>query len=71
MASDDTWSTPLRLRLRDGRIWQGAEFGDGFVCLHHPDEPNICTVAVSLDGLLDDLPPEHELSGVVVERPNS
>ena len=65
------WSTPFRLRLADGRIWHGAEFGDGFVCVHHPEEVNVCTIAVSIDGLLNDLPAEHALYGATVERPTS
>lgn len=63
------WSTPFRLRLRDGRVWQGAEFPNGFVCVHHPDEINVCTIGISLDGLLEELHPEHELFGATVERP--
>ena len=63
------WSTPFQLHLRDGRIWQGAEFIDGFVCVHHPGEVNICTIAVSLDGLLSDQPDGHPLDGATVERP--
>jgi hypothetical protein len=62
---------PFRLRLTDGRVWQGAEFPDGFVCVHHPGEPTICTIAVSLDDLLADLPPMHQAHGAVVERPNT
>lgn len=67
----DGWSRPFCLRLADGRIWQGAEFADGFVCVHHPGEVNICTIAVSIDGLLADLPTEHPMHGAVVERPDT
>ena len=63
------WSTPFQLRLRDGRIWKGAEFPNGFVCVHHPDEINICTIAVNLDGLLNDQPDGHPLHGARIERP--
>jgi hypothetical protein len=65
------WSTPFRLRLTDGRVWQGAEFADGFVCVHHPDEMNICTIAVSVEGLLEDQPDGHPLHGATVERPST
>ncbi|KOU62056.1 hypothetical protein ADK57_25825 [Streptomyces sp. MMG1533] len=68
MADPDDWSRPFRLRLTDGRIWHGAEFADGFVCVHHPDEINICTIAVSIDGLLADRLPEHPMCGATVER---
>lgn len=60
---------PFRLHLTDGRVWFGAEFADGFVCVHHPDEVNICTIAISLDGLLNDQPVGHPLRGARIERP--
>lgn len=62
------WSKPFRLRLADGRVWHGAEFSSGFVCVHHPDEINICTIALSLDDLLADLPSKHQAHGAIVER---
>ncbi|MFK4801644.1 hypothetical protein ACI3K5_23555 [Streptomyces sp. MPA0124] len=62
---------PFQLRLTDGRVWLGAEFPDGFVCVHHPDQPTICTIAVSLDALLADLPPQHQAHGATVERPTT
>lgn len=40
---------PFRLHLPDGRVWYGARYPDGFVCIHHPDEINICTIARTLD----------------------
>ncbi|MFC9987888.1 hypothetical protein ACFXKV_04515 [Streptomyces globisporus] len=71
MTTPASWSTPFRLLLADGRIWHGAEFASGFVCVHHPDEHNICTIAVSIDGLLDDARhPDHPLHSAQVERPN-
>ena len=65
----DSWSTPFRLHLRDGRVWQGAEFANGFVCIHHPDEATVCIIAISLDGLLEDLRPGDPLEGANLERP--
>lgn len=59
-----TPATPFLLRLPDGRTWSGAEFPGGFVCVHHPDEINVCTIAVNLDGLLA----THAAHGAVVER---
>jgi hypothetical protein len=58
---------PFLIRLIDGRTWGAAEFPGGFVCVHHPDETNVCTIAVSLDGLLADLPAGHPLHGAKVE----
>lgn len=61
--------TPFLLRLADGRAWAGAEYGPGgFICVHHPDEPNICTIAISLDGLLADQTPDDPLYGAQVEQ---
>lgn len=57
-------SDPVRsfdVHLNDGRVWQGAQFTNGFVCVHHPDEINICTIALSTDDLLKDLPEGHPL----------
>ncbi|MEU5580945.1 hypothetical protein ABZ791_30175 [Streptomyces huasconensis] len=66
--ADPAPARPFLIRLTDGRVWPAAEFGPGgFVCVHHPDEPNICTIAVSIEGLLADLPPEHHLHGATVE----
>jgi hypothetical protein len=60
--------TPFLVRLADGRAWAGAEFGPGgFVCLHHPDEYTLCTIATSLDNLLD-VPAGHLLHGAEVEH---
>ncbi|RSN64029.1 hypothetical protein DMH12_04460 [Streptomyces sp. WAC 04229] len=59
---------PFLLRLADGRAWGGAEFPGGFVCVYHPDQPTQCTVAVSLDALLADLPPGHQARGAAVEQ---
>lgn len=72
MADRTAWShpQPFRLRLTDGRVWHGAEFADGFVCVHHPDEINICTIALSLEDLLSDRLPEHPMHGAVVEHPD-
>lgn len=64
--------TPFLLRLADGRAWAGAEYGPGgFVCVHHPDEPNICTIAISLDALLADRTPGDPLHGAAVEARQS
>ena len=63
------YARSFRLHLTDGRIWQGAQFADGFVCVHHPEEINICTIAVSMDALFEDRHPEHPLSGARVEWP--
>jgi len=60
---------PFELRLRDGRIWQGVEFADGFVCVHHPDEVNICTIATSVHGLLRDRSEGDPLYGAKVHWP--
>ncbi|MHB9862175.1 hypothetical protein [Streptomyces sp. YIM S03343] len=61
-------SIPFALRLADGRAWGGAEFPEGFVCLHHPDEPTVCTIATSMEHLLD-VPAGHPLHGAqVIER---
>ncbi|MFE2941026.1 hypothetical protein ACFXKG_18475 [Streptomyces sp. NPDC059255] len=59
---------PFLVRLTDGRAWPGAEFADGFVCVHHPDEPTVCTIAVSVDALLEDRSPGDPLHGARVER---
>lgn len=66
--SDPARSVPFLLRLADGRTWVGAEFHDGFVCVHHPDEPNVCTIAVNLDGLLADAKPGDPLHGAQIEE---
>lgn len=55
------------IRLADGRTWGAVEFPNGFVCVHHPDEITVCTIATSLDGLLTDLPPGHPLHGAKTE----
>lgn len=60
---------PFLLRLADGRVWAGVEFTPGgFVCVYHPDEVNVCTIAVSVDGLLADGKPGHPLHGATVEE---
>lgn len=60
---------PFLVRLADGRVWAAAEFGPGgFVCVHHPDELNVCTIAISLDGLLADRKPGDLLHGASVEE---
>ncbi|MFJ1808534.1 MULTISPECIES: hypothetical protein [unclassified Streptomyces] len=61
-------AVPFFLRLADGRTWSGVEFPSGFVCVHHPGEPVLCTVAVSLEALLSDLPPGHQAHGATVEH---
>ena len=55
----------FRLHLPDGRIWHGARYPDGFVCIHHPDEPNICTIARTLADAVGDYWP-----GACVEWPD-
>jgi len=61
--------TPFLLRLADGRAWAGSEYvPGGFVCVHHPDEVNVCTIAVSLDDLLADRQPGDPLHGATVEQ---
>lgn len=60
--------TPFLLRLADGRAWAGAEYGPGgFVCVHHPGETNICTIAVTLTDLLD-VPEDNPLHGATVQE---
>ena len=58
---------PFRLRLRDGRIWAGAQFGDGFVLVHHPYERSSVTLATTLDGLLHVEDQQHYLHGARIE----
>lgn len=58
-----TAAKPFRLTLTDGRTYEGAKFADGFVIIHHPDQPNICTIAVSIDALTHDQPAGHWLHG--------
>ncbi|MEU9789098.1 hypothetical protein AB0E27_00490 [Streptomyces sparsogenes] len=60
---------PFQLHLTDGRIWHGAQFPNGHVCLNHPDEANWFTIAVSLDALLEERPPEDPLHGAHAEWP--
>jgi hypothetical protein len=59
---------PFLVRLADGRAWSGAEFEPGgFVCVHHPDELNACTIATSISHLLD-VPQGHPLYGAKIEE---
>jgi hypothetical protein len=58
---------PFLVRLADGRTWSAVEFANGFVCVHHPDETNVCTIALSVDDLLADRTPEDPLHGAAVE----
>ena len=58
---------PFLLRLPDGRVWSGAEFPGGFVCVHHPDEHNVCTIAVSVNGLLEGGSPNDPVRDATVE----
>lgn len=65
--SAPTPARPFLVRLTDGRTWAGAEFGPGgFVCVHHPDEINVCTIAVSLDALLTDRQPGDPFHGASI-----
>ncbi|MFF9285407.1 hypothetical protein [Streptomyces griseosporeus] len=59
---------PFLLRLADGRIWGAAEFPGGFVCVYHPDEYTLCTIATSVDALVNDRAPGDPLRGAVVEQ---
>lgn len=60
--------TPFLLRLADGRAWSGVEFETGrFVCVYHPDEINLCSIAVTLRDLLD-VHQGHPLYGARVEE---
>jgi hypothetical protein len=61
-------ATPFIIRLADGRTWGGAEFPGGFVCVHHPDEFTLCTVATSIEALLDNRKPGDPLHGARVEQ---
>ncbi|NUP42332.1 MAG: hypothetical protein HOY76_36205 [Streptomyces sp.] len=59
---------PFLLRLTDGRTWSGVEFEPGrFVCVYHPDEINLCSIAVTLTDLLN-VPEGHPLYGAKVEE---
>ncbi|WP_060952406.1 hypothetical protein [Streptomyces hygroscopicus] len=60
---------PFQLHLADGRVWHGAQFPGGHVCLNHPGEETWFTVAVSLDALLGERHPEDPLHGARVEWP--
>jgi hypothetical protein len=60
--------TPFLVRLTDGRTWRGVEFETGgFVCVHHPDEINLCSIAVTLTDLLN-VPQGHPMYGAKVEE---
>lgn len=57
------------VRLSDGRVWEGAEFTSGQVCVNHPGETyGPFTIAVSLDALLTDWEPGHPLHGAHIEQ---
>ncbi|MGP4048770.1 hypothetical protein [Streptomyces sp. 2A115] len=59
---------PFLLRLADGRAWAGVEFTPGgFVCVHHPDEANVCTIATSVEALLAERRPGDPMHGAGVE----
>jgi hypothetical protein len=59
---------PFIVRLADGRSWSGAEFAPGeFVCVYHPGEANICTIAVTVTDLLD-VPEGSPLHGATIEH---
>jgi hypothetical protein len=60
-------SRRFHLHLADGRVWPGVEFPSGHVAVNHPDERDWFTVAVSTDGLLNDLPPQHPMHGARIE----
>jgi len=59
---------PFFIRLADGRNLGAVEFPDGFVCVYHPDEPTVCTIAVSLGALLADRHPRDLLHGASAEE---
>jgi hypothetical protein len=59
---------PFLVRLTDGQAWGAVEFPGGFVCVYHPDEPNVCTIALSVEHLLAGREPGDPLSGATVER---
>lgn len=70
-AADEAWGTPLRLHLVDGRVWHSVEFPSGMVAVNHPDELNVFTIAMSIDGLLSEQPEGAALHGARVERKES
>ncbi|MEU9661915.1 hypothetical protein [Streptomyces chartreusis] len=59
---------PFLVRLTDGRTWGAVEFPGGFVCVYHPDEINVCTIATSADALVTDRTPGDPLYGAIVEQ---
>ncbi|GAA3494008.1 hypothetical protein ACWEV9_35645 [Streptomyces albogriseolus] len=54
------------LRLADGRVWEAVEFSDGFVCVYHPDEFTLCTIATSVEALLSGRRPNDPLHGAMI-----
>ncbi|WP_371579464.1 hypothetical protein [Streptomyces sp. NBC_01314] len=62
------WARPFRLHLTDGRVWDGAQYPRGHVCLIHPRQPfGEMTVALSMEELLNKRHPEHPLHGARVQ----
>lgn len=59
---------PLLVRLTDGRTWGAVEFPGGFVCVYHPNEPTVCTIAVSTDHLLAARKQGDPLKDATLER---
>ncbi|MFD0437017.1 hypothetical protein [Streptomyces chartreusis] len=62
---------PFLVRLADGRTWGAVEFPGGFVCVHHPDEYTLCTIATSVEALVTDRTPGDALHGAIVEQYDS
>lgn len=58
---------PLLVRLGDGRNWGAVEFPGGFVCVYHPDEPTVCTIALPVEHLLAGREAGDPLRGATVE----
>ncbi|MEV4974437.1 hypothetical protein [Streptomyces scopuliridis] len=58
---------PFLVRLANGRAWSAAQFTNGFVCVHHPDEFTVCTIATSVDALLEGRSPKDPFHGARVE----
>jgi hypothetical protein len=60
-------AVPFLLRLADGRTWGAVQFPGGFICVYHPDEINVCTIAISLDALVGDSRPGNVFQGAQAE----